>query len=699
MTDSNDRKKLTGLTLDRWEILDRIGEGGMSEVYRARHVIMNKFGAVKFLKADLSQDETAVKRFQQEAMTSGSLAHPNVVQVYDCGASEQGFYLILEFLEGLSLEDLLVERADADEEGIGRLSIDEAIPIFIKVCQGLAHAHSRGIVHRDLKPSNIMILRQNNDVKIVDFGIAKFMMTAGRELNSLTKTGEVFGSPLYMSPEQCRGRQLDGRADIYSLGCLMYEAVTGRKLMAGRNPTEVMLKHVEKKPDLTALESLNHVGAPLLNAIVARCLEKEPESRFADVEELIEALQEVPLTASSNKQAAARANRDQGQGQKSGFSIMTPLLVLAALVTVLFMGVAVFALWPVPKIPEHQLKLKDPQPILTYTYHPRRFDEKKKKELIEVQPTLDFLRGGVKEPSPENLLGICRINLNCADIKFSDRRYEKAGKDFTDVLDDLKKYKDVKIGVDVVDKLDKTKSDGTRLVASERQGNIDLKLKANLGAVAAYRAAERNSQPRNSETDSFNNDMREVLHNAEDALNDSSIEKYGDPIMLNDLLTVFIVHMEDNHELEKARRYLERDLSVEFLQRLADRRRNIGSSELEQDGHASKLEEINKKANLADLYRIAEKFDIEDPYIEPLEFMQSEPQIEKSQVSRLRFRHGLYLLEREKGDYFREAAAEFERALPGLRDSEKTACASYAYEAKKHYDWFGSLLFRFHNGI
>jgi serine/threonine protein kinase len=695
MTDSNDHKKLTGLTLDRWEILDRIGEGGMSEVYRARHVIMNKFGAVKFLKADLSQDETAVKRFQQEAMTSGSLAHPNVVQVYDCGASEQGFYLILEFLEGLSLEDLLIERADADEEGIGRLSIDEAIPIFIKVCQGLAHAHSRGIVHRDLKPSNIMILRQNNDVKIVDFGIAKFMMTAGRELNSLTKTGEVFGSPLYMSPEQCRGRQLDGRADIYSLGCLMYEAVTGRKLMAGRNPTEVMLKHVEKKPDLTALESLNHVGAPLLHAIVARCLEKEPESRFADVEELIVALEEVPLTTSSKKPTAARPN----QVEQSGFSIMTPLLVLAALVTVLLMGVAVFALWPVPKIPEHQLKLKDPQPLLTYTYRPRLFDARRKKELLEVQPTLDFLRGGVKEPSPENLLKICRLNLNCADIKYADQRYEKAGKDFADVLDDLKKYKDVKIGVDVLDKLDKTVSDGTRLVASERQGNIELSLKANLGAVAAYRAAQRNSQPRDSATDSFNNDMREVLHDAEDALNDVHIEKYGDPIVLNDLLTVFIVHMEDNHELEKARRYLERNLSVEFLQRLADRRRNISSSELEQDVHGNKLEEISKRANLADLYRIAEKFDIEDPYLEPLEYMQNEPQIEKSLVSRLRFRHGLYLLEREKGDYFRQAAAEFERALPGLTGSEKTACASYAYEAKKHYDWFGSLLFRFHNGI
>ncbi|OPZ90047.1 MAG: Serine/threonine-protein kinase PknB [bacterium ADurb.Bin425] len=695
MTDSNDHKKLTGLTLDRWEILDRIGEGGMSEVYRARHVIMNKFGAVKFLKADLSQDETAVKRFQQEAMTSGSLAHPNVVQVYDCGASEQGFYLILEFLEGLSLEDLLIERADADEEGIGRLSIDEAIPIFIKVCQGLAHAHSRGIVHRDLKPSNIMILRQNNDVKIVDFGIAKFMMTAGRELNSLTKTGEVFGSPLYMSPEQCRGRQLDGRADIYSLGCLMYEAVTGRKLMAGRNPTEVMLKHVEKIPDLTALESLNHVGAPLLHAIVARCLEKEPESRFADVEELIAALEEVPLTTSSKKPTAARAN----QVEQSGFSIMTPLLVLAALVTVLLMGVAVFALWPVPKIPEHQLKLKDPQPLLTYTYRPRLFDARRKKELLEVQPTLDFLRGGVKEPSPENLLKICRLNLNCADIKYADQRYEKAGKDFADVLDDLKKYKDVKIGVDVLDKLDKTVSDGTRLVASERQGNIELSLKANLGAVAAYRAAQRNSQPRDSATDSFNNDMREVLHDAEDALNDVHIEKYGDPIVLNDLLTVFIVHMEDNHELEKARRYLERNLSVEFLQRLADRRRNISSSELEQDVHGNKLEEISKRANLADLYRIAEKFDIEDPYLEPLEYMQNEPQIEKALLSRLRFRHGLYLLEREKGDYFRQAAAEFERALPGLTGSEKTACASYAYEAKKHYDWFGSLLFRFHNGI
>ena len=208
---NNPEQKLSGEILERWEILERIGEGGMSEVYRARHVIMNKLGAVKFLKADLSDDRAAVLRFQQEAMASASLGHSNIVQVYDCGLSDKGFYIILEFLEGVSLADILDDRAAKSEDGRGKMTVEEALPIFLAVCDGLEHAHEKGIVHRDMKPSNIMLVdkfkngeKVSTEVKLVDFGIAKIVQSAsgGRDVHSLTRTGEVVGSSLFMSLEQ-----------------------------------------------------------------------------------------------------------------------------------------------------------------------------------------------------------------------------------------------------------------------------------------------------------------------------------------------------------------------------------------------------------------------------------------------------------------------------------------------------------------
>lgn len=336
---------MKGLVSERWELLNRIGEGGMSEVYKARHVLMNKIGAVKFLKGNLSTDPIAVKRFQQEALTSGTLDHPNIVQTYDCGVSEQGFYLILEFLEGVSLADILDERAAAAADGRGVLTPEEAVPIFMEICDGLEHAHRKGIVHRDIKPSNVMLTRSNalrpdkQTVKLVDFGIAKIMASDGSASaadHSLTRTGEVFGSPLYMSPEQCMGKGVDGRSDMYSVACLMYETLVGRKAIIGKNSTETMMMHVHEAPDTSLLDRLNHPGAAALKAIIDCCLNKSPEDRFASMADLKAALAEVPLVDDEPSPSEADAGK-----------VKVVLLTGLAVLLLMAMSLATYSLLPV----------------------------------------------------------------------------------------------------------------------------------------------------------------------------------------------------------------------------------------------------------------------------------------------------------------------------------------------------------------
>ncbi|MBU6451558.1 MAG: serine/threonine protein kinase [Cyanobacteria bacterium REEB67] len=326
------------LVAERWELIEHIGEGGMSEVYRARHVIMHKSGAVKFLKGALASDPNAVKRFQQEAIASGSLSHPNIVQVHDCGISAYGAYLILEYLEGVSLTEVLEARAgETNNVGVsGALRFDEAIPVFLDICDGLEHAHKKGIVHRDIKPSNVMLVEpevaktghpDEVQAKLVDFGIAKMLGLDGTASDGeLTRTGEVFGSPLYMSPEQCLGRPLDGRADIYSLGMLMYESLTGTKLLMAANSTATMMRHIDEEADVSFLASLKDPLARPLSEIVARCTRRDPDERYSDVNALRVAL--LRLKATFEKPAT---RREQAASSSLKWLVLAGSLVILVL--------------------------------------------------------------------------------------------------------------------------------------------------------------------------------------------------------------------------------------------------------------------------------------------------------------------------------------------------------------------------------
>src|SRR4029450_1587391 len=235
----------------------------MSAVYKARHLLIDRIVAIKVLHSHLVSQATTLKRFQQEANAVSHLSHPNIIAIHDFGISaETQPYLIMDYLEGTSLSDLLEKE--------GHLSLERAFPIFLEICEALDHAHEHGVVHRDLKPSNVMLTNigeQTDCVKIVDFGIAKLMPTADSEGQNLTKTGEVFGSPLYMSPEQCMGQPLDAPCDIYSMGCVMYETLMGKPPFHGNNVLETMYMRLTEtapsfssmRPDLKIASSIEAV--------------------------------------------------------------------------------------------------------------------------------------------------------------------------------------------------------------------------------------------------------------------------------------------------------------------------------------------------------------------------------------------------------------------------------------------------------
>jgi serine/threonine protein kinase len=271
----------------RYEVESKIGSGGMGAVYKATDNVLRKTVAVKVLLPNAQAE--AMIRFHREAKMAAKLSHINILSVYDFGQSEKGeLYLVMDFLEGESLADLLnrVKRLD---------DLLEALNIFRQISAGLAHAHEQGILHRDIKPSNIMLTKDARGkyiVKIVDFGLAK---VEGAE-QSLTTTGVRVGSPLYMSPEQCRGETVDHRSDLYSFGCLMYRALTGDVPFHGESYIQTLSKHAsEEAPSINSLNS--ELKFPVdLAYIVGKLLEKDPDNRFQTATALQEALDGIDTT-------------------------------------------------------------------------------------------------------------------------------------------------------------------------------------------------------------------------------------------------------------------------------------------------------------------------------------------------------------------------------------------------------------------
>jgi serine/threonine-protein kinase len=260
----------------RYQIVGELGRGSMGVVYQGFDPIIGRTVAIKtMLPEGLSPQEFQEykARFQREAMAAGILAHPNIITVYDFGEDNGVLYLAMEYLEGKSLEKIVQEQTI--------LPIETILPIYDQVCSALDNAHRNKIVHRDVKPANIMIL-QNGLVKVTDFGIAK-MMSMG-----MTQAGQILGTPNYMSPEQVKGRQIDGRSDIFSLGVILYELVTGEKPFGGQNITTVIYKIINENPiPPRELDASIHAG---LSHVINKALAKNVDERYQTCQELAEDL-------------------------------------------------------------------------------------------------------------------------------------------------------------------------------------------------------------------------------------------------------------------------------------------------------------------------------------------------------------------------------------------------------------------------
>lgn len=266
----------------RYELKEVIGDGAMGRVYKARHLLMKRTVAVKMMHPQLVSGKAALKRFQKEAELASALNHPNIMTVYDFGVAEDGSpYLVMDYLEGTPLNDLI--KAEK------HLPLSRAMHIFRQVCTGLAHAHDRGVIHRDLKPSNFMLVDLDGDsdfVKILDFGIAKQLNPSESAIDNLTRTGEVFGTPHYMSPEQCRAQEVDGRSDVYAIGCVIYETLCGYPPITGSDLIECLYKHVNTMPESFSVVTPELAIPPEVEAFVFKAMAKKPEDRFQTMHEM-----------------------------------------------------------------------------------------------------------------------------------------------------------------------------------------------------------------------------------------------------------------------------------------------------------------------------------------------------------------------------------------------------------------------------
>lgn len=254
----------------RYRVEARIGSGGMGEVYRGVDTVLDRTVAIKILLAQFARDVSFVERFRREAQAAARLNHPNIVGIYDSGADGETQFIVMEFIEGRTLADFMSAG--------GRFTPTHAVEVAEKICDALAYAHVAGVIHRDIKPANVMVTRKG-EVKVMDFGIARIV--AGPQ--TAPQTSAVLGTAAYISPEQAQGLGVDGRSDIYSLGAVLYEMLTGRPPFTGESPVAVAYKHVNESPMPPSLA--NPEVSPRLDAVLMRALAKNPANRYQTAEE------------------------------------------------------------------------------------------------------------------------------------------------------------------------------------------------------------------------------------------------------------------------------------------------------------------------------------------------------------------------------------------------------------------------------
>jgi serine/threonine-protein kinase len=316
-------------TVGRYEITGELGRGAMGVVYKALDPTIGRTVALKTMRLDVHglDAQEMVRRFQNEARAAGVLNHPNIVTIYDAGEQDGIFYIAMEFIEGTTLHEVLAEQRV--------LATEEVLQLTRQICRGLDYAHSNGIVHRDIKPANIMITA-NGTVKIMDFGIAK---SGGQ----VTNTGQVLGTPNYMSPEQVKGRLLDGRSDIFSLGVILYEMLTGEKPFVGQNVTTIIYKIVNETP--ITPRDLDVTVHPGLSAIVTKALAKVPDDRYQTGADLVRDLENYKLAGPVRSGSAAAISPVPAPPEKT---VVLPVRVVSGSTVRVAAAATAPAKWPVP---------------------------------------------------------------------------------------------------------------------------------------------------------------------------------------------------------------------------------------------------------------------------------------------------------------------------------------------------------------
>jgi predicted Ser/Thr protein kinase len=265
--------EMEGKLLGNCRLLNKIGQGGMGAVYKAHHETLDKDVAVKILPESMTDDPEFVQRFLREARSAATLDHPNVIRILDAGSSESVHYIIMEYVDGTDLQKLVEKK--------GKIGVRDALSVTKHVALALAAAHRMGIVHRDIKPANIMVTRKGQ-VKVSDFGLARHERSGG----TVTRPDEMVGTPHYVSPEQAKGRKVDGRSDLYSLGCAVFCMLTGRTPFTGPTVLSIVMKHTDPNEKPPPLRQVDPSIPPEVEALVGRAMEKDPDRRFQTGEEL-----------------------------------------------------------------------------------------------------------------------------------------------------------------------------------------------------------------------------------------------------------------------------------------------------------------------------------------------------------------------------------------------------------------------------
>jgi len=331
--------ELIGQDIGPYKITERIGEGGMAVVYKGYQQSLNRYVAIKVLRRELAQDEQFVTRFRREALAVAELSHPNILHVYDAGSAHGYYYIVMAYVDGGSLKDLIAR---------GPVEMDYAVSIAAQMAEALEHAHRQGLIHRDVKPNNILLTREGRPL-LTDFGIAKAL----HESQALTRTGTSIGTPEYMAPEQIQGQAVDGRTDIYALGIVLYEMLVGWAPFSATTPVAALYKQVNEPPPPLRQGNIN--VPTWLEGVVMKSLTKQPGERYQHAGDFAQALRQQQAPARTAAPVPVpRPGREQPPTERKRRNMVPILIVGIVLLLVALVAVIAFVVMggggPTPQV-------------------------------------------------------------------------------------------------------------------------------------------------------------------------------------------------------------------------------------------------------------------------------------------------------------------------------------------------------------